>query len=501
MLSKTAKEVYEQSIVIALNLRRMGIKKGDAIALYTMNNEWVSVLTLGCILVGAVPYFCEVHLDHVSQAQLFDIVHPSIVFYEEKYLSNIEASLECVHIDKLPQLLAIDSRQLTNIHDELLKPPQANIDFSQFESVKIHNTQEEIGILALTSGSTGIPKVVQITHALLSHGISIWWDNELNYEPLNSLDSSAVVFSFSPLRWISQVAVLLQSMLFGLKRVSSCGAPTGKYGFELLRNSDVTHIFVAPSIFYEIILQMDPNDVASLASLKLIQLGGEPPSKIVLEMARRLAVNARTFQSYGMTEMSSCICIDELINGGKPLPGYELQILDDDCQPLGPNQAGQIAVRPPFPLKGYLTIDNKPYYNKQGFFINGDYGLMDDQHKLHILARYKDLIRANGELIIPNSLEYSLINLPEIYVARLASYKVTPEDVNEIGSLFVVLNSNVSLTHEEMSRKIRDTLSVELNPKQLAIIQHIHYVDSVPLTTCGKIDRVALKKLALSKQN
>lgn len=60
---KTANEVYEQSIAIALNLKRMGIKKGDVIVLYSMNNEWISVLTFGCILIGALPNFCEVHLD------------------------------------------------------------------------------------------------------------------------------------------------------------------------------------------------------------------------------------------------------------------------------------------------------------------------------------------------------------------------------------------------------------------------------------------------------
>lgn len=60
---KTAKDVYEESILIALNLQRLGIKKGDCVIFYSMNNEWISVLTFGCILIGTLPNYIEVHLD------------------------------------------------------------------------------------------------------------------------------------------------------------------------------------------------------------------------------------------------------------------------------------------------------------------------------------------------------------------------------------------------------------------------------------------------------
>ncbi|XP_075157074.1 uncharacterized protein LOC142230315 [Haematobia irritans] len=495
-VSRTAKEVYEQSIVMAINLKEIGIKRGDIVIFFSMNNEWISALTFGCILMGAVPSFFEVHLDNESTGYLFNIAQPSLIVYEDKYLMKLQEILKTSQLQKTPLMLAINNGENPNIQEMLLKQPTTPIAYSDFKSIELFNTQEEIAILVLTSGSSGVPKLVQISHALLMHGVAIWWDNENNYAPL---DGESVVFSFSPLRWISQGGVLFQSMLFGLKRVSSCGIPTGKYGLELLRNNDITHLFAAPSIFYEILLEIDPQDTQSLRTLKMVQLGGEPPSQILLDLAKKHAVNARIFNCYGMTEMSSCIAIDEHINGGKLLPGYELQILDDNLQPLGTNQPGQIALRPPYPLKGYMATENAQFLNDQGLFINGDYGVMDDEQRLHVLARYKDLIRSNGEVIIPNTLEYILINLPEIYVARLTSYQKSSNDTNEVGSLFVVLNANVSISHKEMSTKIMNTLSAHLNPRQLEVIKDIYYVESVPLTTCGKIDRIALKKLALSK--
>ncbi|XP_061397853.1 2-hydroxy-7-methoxy-5-methyl-1-naphthoate--CoA ligase-like [Musca vetustissima] len=494
--TKTAKDVYEQSILIAINLQRLGIKKGDCVIFYSMNNEWVAVLSLGCILIGALPNYCEVHLDEESTTGLFDLLEASAIFYEEKYLKKIQGCLANSKHKNYPQLIVINGEQQPNVKNDLLKQPEHPIDFDNFKSVEIKDTRDEIAILALTSGSTGLPKIVQITHALMLHGITIWWDNDENYAPL---DENSVVFSFSPLRWISQVAVMLQSMLFGIKRVSSCGAPTGEYGFAVLRSSGITHLFVAPSIYHEILLQLDENDKESLKSIRSIQLGGEPASKVILELSKKHAVNAKNFHCYGMTEMSTVITNDIYINGGKPLPGYEVQILDDQCRPLVANQPGQIALRPPYPLKGYKSLDNSVYYNEQGLFVNGDYGLIDERGRLHVLARYKDLIKNNGEVIIPNALEYIAINIPEIYVARMAGYCKTPNDPNEVAAFFVVLNSNVTASQNEISAKIMDAIKPHLNERQLAMIEKIYFVDSIPLTTCGKVDRVALRKLAACK--
>lgn len=321
-----------------------------------------------------------------------------MILYEEKHKHKCLQSLERTDRDSCKYVLSIDGPQQPNIQNELLKFDGV-IDFDSFQSVEIKDPQNELAILSLTSGSTGLPKVVQTTHSLIMYGCYIWWDNKTNYEPLNS---ESVLLSFSPLRWISQGAMLFESMLMGLKRISSCGAPTGQYGLDVLRKCQMTHIFVAPSIFHEILLQLEENDVESLKSLRIIQVGGEPASKVLLDLAKKHCVNAKIFQCYGMTEMASTITNDEDINGGKLLPGYQMQILDDQYQPLGPNQKGQIALKPPYPLKGYKGTDCKKYYNDKGMFINGDYGYMDNEGNLYVLARYKDLIYSNNLVVSTN---------------------------------------------------------------------------------------------------
>lgn len=96
-------------------------------------------------------------------------------------------------------------------------------------------------------------------------------------------------------------------------------------------------------------------------------------------------------------------------------------------------------------------------------------------------------------------MEYIISNLPEVCVARLAGYRKTPDNSNEIGALFVVLNPGVTTAQDEISKKIFNTLKSHLSLEELAVIQDIYYVESVPVTTCGKVDRVALKNLAFKK--
>ncbi|KAM7346972.1 2-succinylbenzoate--CoA ligase-like [Cochliomyia hominivorax] len=492
---KTAKEIYEQSIIVAKNLQRLGIKKGDVVVFFSMNNEHIAVLTMGCILVGALINYFEVHMEDEHVDYVFDILKPIVILYEERYKSKCLQSLERSKLSSVKYTFTIDGQEQPNIITELLTYKGA-IDFDKFESVEVKDPENELALLALTSGSTGIPKIVQITHTLIIHGCYIWWNNINNYEPLNS---NTELLSFSPLRWISQGVMLLQSMLLGIKRVSTCHPPDGKYNLKLLTECDVSHIFVAPTIFLDVLKELPEDDVESLKTLKVVFLGGEPAAQVLLNLAKKHCVNARIYQCYGMTEMTSCITNDEDINGGKLLPGYQMQILDDNLKPLGPNQKGQIALKPPYPLKGYKSIDSKQYYNEKGLFINGDYGYIDENGNLHVLARYKDLIYSNNMKLIPNPLEYIISNLPEVCVARLTGYRITPDNPNEVGALFVVLNPGVTTSQDEISKKIFNTLKSHLTLEELAVIQDIYYVDSVPVTTCGKVDRVTLKNLALKK--
>lgn len=94
-------------------------------------------------------------------------------------------------------------------------------------------------------------------------------------------------------------------------------------------------------------------------------------------------------------------------------------------------------------------------------------------------------------------MESPIIDLPEVYVARLAGYIQNPQEQFQTGALFVVLNPGVEVNANEMRNKIRSVWKAKLGESIANAVKHIYFVPSVPLTTCGKIDRVVLRQQAL----
>ncbi|XP_037808390.1 putative acyl--CoA ligase YdaB [Lucilia sericata] len=489
---KCVKDLYQESIIVAKNLQRLGMQKGDVVMLFSGYNYWTSSLTFGTLLVGGVVNYFEVKLDNENIDKMFDIIQPFMILYEYEFLEKILKSLKRQKPKTLKYLLAIDRSNTPNISSELLKS-SGSIDFDQFQTLEL-NCQLEVAFLVLTSGSTGLPKVTQLSHCLLLNGVYVWWANDYNYEPINS---NSLLFSLSPLRWISQVVLLLQSALLGIKRISANKAATGAYGLEILRKTKPTHIFAVPSFFYELLLQLKEDDKKSLDSLKYIQLGGEPPSKVIINLTKTRAVYSKLFYSYGMSEVSCSITNNEHISGGKLQPGFEMQVLDEQLKPLAHNENGRLAIRTPYPFVGYKGENNSKYFLDNGFFLNGDYGYFDENNTLHFLARLKDLIKYQNVLLIPNLVETLVLQLPEISGVCLVGYCRSVEDPNEVAALFVVLKEGVSSSFEEISLKIRNILSNNLSDDQVLLLHDIYVRESFPLTTCGKIDRIALRKLAL----
>ncbi|XP_065364963.1 putative acyl--CoA ligase YdaB [Calliphora vicina] len=490
---KLVKDLYQEAIIVAGNLQRLGLSRGDVVILFSGYNYMTSSLTFGTLLMGGVVNFFEVKLENENIDEMFDIIQPSMILYEAVFLEKILKSLKRHKPKSLKYLFAIDRLNTPNIANELLKSCES-IDFDQFQSIEIENPQLEVAFLVLTSGTTGLPKVTQLTHCLLLNGVYVWWANAFNYEPL---DSNSLLFSLSPLRWISQVVLLLQSALLGIKRICANRAATGAYGLKILRETKPTHIFSVPSFFYEVLLELKSNDKESLKSLKYIQLGGEPPSSVIINLTKKSAVYCKLFYSYGMSEVSCSITNDEHISGGKLQPGFEMQVLDDHLQPLGPNQYGRLAIKTPYPFVGYKGQDNSKYFLENGFFLNGDYGYFDESNTLHFLARLKDLIKYQDVLLIPNLIEQMVLSLAEISSVCLVGYRPSEEDPNEVAALFVILKEGVTTSHQDLSLKIRDIWSQNLSEDQILLIHDIYYKKKFPLTTCGKIDRIALRELAL----
>uniref|UniRef100_A0A0A1X6R7 Putative acyl--CoA ligase YdaB n=1 Tax=Zeugodacus cucurbitae TaxID=28588 RepID=A0A0A1X6R7_ZEUCU len=490
---RTSNQIYRESVAVAKNLKKLGLKRDEVIVVCGGNNMKVTPLIMSAFLMGAKVNVFETAMKPEYFDSTLRLLEPAAIFYEEVHANTISDSLKRSPLTSVRYQLSLDGSQVPNFDSELLQPVTED-ELANFHPAQVDDPQHETALLALTSGSTGPPKVVNITHSLLLHANVSWFYHMNKSSPFTSKSS---VFSFAPLRWISQFDLMLVSLLFGVRRVCATKPANGPYGCDIIRKTGITHIFLLPQALEDILNTLEDTDTQSMSSLRVLQVGGEKASKAVYQLAQKHCVNAKTYSCFGMTELAGLIANAGDGNAGKLVPGIQIQILDDDMQPLGPNQHGQVYLKTLVPFKPYLKIDSSAHYFPDGFFLSGDYGYVDEQHNLHLEARYKDLVRAKDVIIIPNNVEYQINDLPEVVVSRLVGYRQSEDSTADVGALFVVLESFAKDLPSGLVRlKIRDVLLARLSPKENANIEKIIFISKIPVTNCGKVDRVELRKQA-----
>ena len=175
---------------------------------------------------------------------------------------------------------------------------------------------------------------------------------------------------------------------------------------------------------------------------------------------------------------------------GKPCCPYEeVKILDEEGNPLPPNQDGELAVKGPGIFAGYLKNpdENKKSFTNEGFFRTGDQARIDEYGYLKITGRIKDIIIRGGENISPGQVEDLLCAHPGITDAAVVG--MPDKEVGERVCAFVKLAAGVRLDPEEIK-----SFMEARGASKLLIPERFEFVDSLPMTEAGKHDKKALRK-------
>lgn len=233
-------------------------------------------------------------------------------------------------------------------------------------------------------------------------------------------------------------------------------------------------------------------------SVKYILCGAGPIGKLDIERLNSKMPHIQVQQGYGMTESSSILALNYKKNGnytsvGQLAPFTEAKVVeagDPTFKGLGPNQTGEILVRGPQIMKGYL---NNPEATKQtiledGFMRTGDIGYYDEHGDFYITDRLKELIKMKGLQVPPAELEELLRSHPMILDAGVIG---KPHSTfGEVPLAFVVKKAEVEVTEKE----IREFIADKVAPYK-RLEGGVRFIDSIPKTASGKILRRTLKEL------
>ncbi|CAM0909019.1 unnamed protein product [Alopecurus aequalis] len=488
-------EVAALSRRCAAGLRRLGVRKGDVVMALLRNCPEFAFVFLGAARLGAAtttanPFYTphEIHRQAgaagarviVTEACAADKVR---AFAAERGIPVVSVDGAGVAAGCLPfgetLLLGEDGEEEEQFVDEEVGP-------------------DDVVALPYSSGTTGLPKGVMLTHRSLVTSVAQQVDGE---NPNLHFGASDVLLCVLPLFHIYSLnSVLLAGLRAGCAIVIMRKFDHGAL-VELVRAHGVTVAPFVPPIVVEI--AKSPRVTADdLASIRMVMSGAAPMGKDLQDAFMAKIPNAVLGQGYGMTEagpvLAMCLAFAkepfEVKSGscGTVVRNAELKIVDPDTgASLGRNRPGEICIRGKQIMKGYLNDpeSTKNTIDKEGWLHTGDIGYVDDDDEIFIVDRLKEIIKYKGFQVPPAELEALLITHPEIKDAAVISMQ--DELAGEVPVAFVVRTEGSEISETEIKQFVA---------KEVVFYKRIHkvfFADSIPKSPSGKILRKDLRaKLA-----
>ncbi len=348
-------------------------------------------------------------------------------------------------------------------------------------------------LIIYTSGTTGQPKgALHAQRVLLGHLPGVEMSHNFFPQPGDRIWTPA------DWAWIGGLYdVLLPAWHHGVAVVSHRFEKfQPEAAFQLITDFGVRNAFLPPTALKLMRSVAEPEKRWNY-QMRTIASGGETLGTELLEWGQKtfgLTIN----EFYGQTEcnmiVSSCSAVMESRPGimGRPVPGHTLAIINDAGRPLAGGQLGHIAVKRPNPVM-FLEYWRNPDATRDKFIgdwlITGDMGVMDDDGYIRFVGRNDDVINSAGYRIGPGEIEDCLLGHPAVEMAAVIG--VSDETRNEVIKAYIVLAGQIT-PDEKLIREIQEYVKTRLAAHEYP--RQIEFVDSLPLTTTGKVMRRKLRE-------
>jgi acetyl-CoA synthetase len=483
-LSYTFSDLSKLSSKFARGLKSLGINKGDRVFVFLPRCPENYISILGILRIGAIagPLF-EAFMEEALKDRLADSRAVAVVTNRD-LLSRIPLN----ELPDLKHVILVDGTEnektpRTVSFAELLDQPD--------EPYITWVDREDGMILHYTSGSTGKPKgVLQVHDAMIHQYLTGKW--VCDFRP------DDVFWCTADPGWVTGTSMGIWSpWLNGITIVARGGRFKPEDWYETLEKFKVTVWSSAPTAFRMLMAAGDELiKNYNLSSLRHILSQGEPLNPEVIRWGLE-NFGLRIHDNWWMTETGSTICANfrsmPIRPGsmGKPFPGIEVAIIDDQGNKLPPNTMGNLAVKPSWPAMMRQIWNNSEKYQEyfiNGWFVSGDVAYMDESGYVWYQGRKDDVINTSGKRVGPFEVESKLVEHPAVAEAGVIG---VPDPVRgEIVKAFISLREGYVPSEElksEIIEFVKKRLSAHAAPRQ------IEFKDKLPKTRSGKIMRRVLK--------
>ncbi|WP_404468717.1 acetate--CoA ligase [Sutcliffiella horikoshii] len=461
------------------------VEKGDRVFIFMPRSPELYFAALGAIKLGAIvgPLF-EAFMEGAVKDRLEDS--------EAKVIITTPELLNRIPLDDLPALKHVV------LVGENVKEEGPFIDFNSrmkdaSRKLQVEWVEKTDGlVLHYTSGSTGKPKgVLHVHNAMVQHYQTAKWVLDLKEED--------VYWCTADPGWVTGTAYgIFGPWLVGASNVIVGGRFRPEAWYETIEDYGVSVWYSAPTAFRmlmgagdEVVKKYD------LSSLRHILSVGEPLNPEVIRWGVKV-FNLRVHDTWWMTETGAQLICNypamEIKPGsmGKPIPGVEAAIVDDQGNELPPYRMGNLAIKKGWPSMMHTIWNNKEkyesYFMPGDWYVSGDSAYMDEEGYFWFQGRIDDVIMTSGERVGPFEVESKLVEHPAVAEAGVIG---KPDPVRgEIIKAFVALRDGYTASDElkeEIRQFVKRGLAAHAAPRE------IEFRDKLPKTRSGKIMRRVLK--------
>lgn len=461
-------------------VERLGFVTGNRVLLRSANNPmmvaiYLAVLKAGGIVVATMPLL-----------RAKEIAYPavkagiSLAFCDHRLADEMETARSFA--PGLKQIVYWGSGAPDSL--EMLMDAAS----PHFEPVE--TAADDVALIGFTSGTTGEPKGTMHFHRDLLAICDAYGRNVLQAGPGDRfIGSPPLAFTFG-----------LGGIVLFPMRVGASTVLIEKAGPDDLLSAIAQYrasvCFTAPTAYRAMLPKLKDHDISSLR--KCVS-AGEPLPKDTFD-SWQAATGLKLMDGIGATEMLHIFIAateSEIRPGatGKPVPGYEAKVVDDEGLTVPPGTIGRLAVRGPTGCR-YLADDRQRRYVQDGWNMTGDTYIMDADGYYWYQARSDDMIVSSGYNIAGPEVEAAL--LTHAAVAECGVVAAPDAERGMIVKAFVVLRSDFT-PGENLTKTLQEHVKTEIAPYKYP--RAIEYVDALPRTQTGKLQRFALRRIAESHES
>jgi long-chain acyl-CoA synthetase len=456
-------ELDDRSTRLATLLGEKGLEPGDRVGVMLPNVPEFPVAYYGVLRAGCVVVPMNVLLKRREIAFYLEDSGAKLLLAWHGFLEEARDGA----VDAGAELVGVEPASFAATLAELEPTPSL-----------VETAEDDTAVILYTSGTTGKPKGAELTH------LNLFRNADVSSRTTSEISQGDVVLGALPLFHSFGQTVSMNASL----KVGACLTLVPRFdpgeALATMQRDGVTHFYGVPTM-YGALLHHPERESFDTSALRICITGG---ASMPVEVLRGFedAFGAKVMEGYGLSETSPVACSNhpdrERKAGsiGTPIEGVEMQVVDEDDNPVAQGEVGEIVIRGHNIMKGYWQRpDATTEAMRGGWFHSGDMARTDEDGYFYIVDRKKDLIIRGGYNVYPREVEEVLYEHPKI---REAAVVGVPHDEwgEEIGAA-VVLHEGEELAPEEVGAYVKERIAAYKYPRV------VWFIDELPKGPTGKI--------------